>query len=180
MKKTLLAALSAAFMVGAALCSCDETDTTSYMPIFTEDTSEGSSFEITPTAPRAGDVLRVTALQRKKGHLIYHADYLWTVRFATTNDGKPDTVVYTKKVPVVYDLENADPVLEYTIPGTTGGRIQVTFRGDYRYSGVGASGYDGSNYGSRSWEGFIFWKASSSADGCCEGSTRWITVRDAE
>ena len=176
MKKPILTATVAACLLAVSFASCDENDSTSYMPSY-----EG--FEITPTSPRAGDTLYIVARQEQKGRLIYHADYSWTVRYAyfDTEKGANDTLVYTKKQSVVYDNENDDPMLKYLIPVVgDGGSVQVTFRGDFRYSGIGASGFDGSSYGSRNVPGYILWKASSTADGYCEGTSRWIRVNPAE
>ena len=153
------------------VASCDESDTDSYMPSY-----EG--FRIEPANPRAGDTLRVTAVQRQRGKLIYHADYMWTLTYEYHREGKGDTtLVYQPATQaVVYDMASDDPVLSYAIPSGLGGRIQVGFRADFRYSGVGKGGYDGESYSSSAVAGYILPKASSSYDGCCEGMTRWIPI----
>ena len=163
---------------GFAFCfaaiSCDDTDTESYMPVY-----EG--FSVEPSAPVAGDTIVFTAVQQKKGHLIYHADYQWKLTYATRNDeGNADTVTYTKKQSVVYDLENENPSVKFFIPAGVGGIIQASFRADFTYSGIGGSGYDGTDYSMSGMAGYIRPRASSSTFGYQEGLTRKINVAASE
>lgn len=164
--------------LGCTLCfaavSCDDTDSESYMPVY-------DGFSVEPTAPIAGDTITFTAVQQKKGHLIYHADYKWTLTYATRNDeGNADTVIYTKKQSVVYDLENNNPSIKFLIPAGAGGDIQASFRADFTYSGIGASGYDGADYSMGGVAGYIRPRASSSTFGYQEGLTRKINVAASE
>ena len=157
-----------------AFASCDDTDSESYMPVY-----EG--FSVEPTDPIAGDTITFTAVQQKKGHLIYHADYKWTVTYFTRDsEGNADTLTYTKKQSVVYDLENQDPSLEFLIPAGAGGEIQASFRADFTYSGIGSSGYDGADYSMSGVAGYIRPRASSSTFGYQEGLTRKINVAASE
>ena len=138
-------------------------------------------FSVEPSAPVAGDTIIFTAVQQEKGHLIYHADYKWTVTYATRDDKEnPDTVTYTKKQSVVYDLENDNPSVKFLIPAGSGGSIQASFRADFTYSGIGGSGNDGSDYTSGGMAGYIRPRASSSTFGYQEGLTRKITVAASE
>ena len=169
---------SASVFFGCFLClvivSCSDSDSESYMPVF-----EG--FSVEPEVPIAGDTIVFTAVQQKKGHLIYHADYKWALTYITRNDeGNADTVTYTKKQSVVYDLENDNPSVKFLIPAGAGGNIQASFRADYTYSGIGASGFDGSDYSMGGVAGYIRPRASSSTFGYQEGLTRKINVAASE
>ncbi len=174
MKKNIITAAILTLTLSAATVSCDDPDTTSYMPIY-------SGFQIAPAQPTAGETITFTAQQEKKGHLIYHADYRWNVVYATSDEeGRPDTVRTVKNTSVVYDMESGDPSVTFTIPKGRGGNIQATFIGEFRYSGVGAAGYDGTSYDGPGANGTIRWRSSSSTDGYCEGTTRKINVKASE
>ncbi|MBQ4357743.1 MAG: hypothetical protein II766_00005, partial [Paludibacteraceae bacterium] len=99
----------------------------------------------------------------------------------TRNDeGNADTVTYTKKQSVVYDLENENPSVKFFIPAGVGGIIQASFRADFTYSGIGGSGYDGTDYSMSGMAGYIRPRASSSTFGYQEGLTRKINVAASE
>ena len=150
--------------------ACKDDDPESYMPTF-----EG--FSVEPATPYAGDSIVFTAVQSKKGHLIFHADYKWVVDYYTTDsEGHSDTIHFDKKKSVVYDLENENPFFKIKIPEGNGGEIQAYFRADYAYSAHGTSGSDGRDYSSGTVTGFIVPRASSSFDGYCDGSSRKIRV----
>ena len=174
MKRNLHTAFAAALLTALCLASCDDTDPVSYMPLY-----EGIA--ISPDFLRAGDSVTVTAVQQDKGRLIYHADYRWEVAYATIgSNGRPDTIRTSKHLSVVYDVESEDPVLKFLIPAGSGGRLQVRFRADFRYSAMGDTGHDGSAYDSRDIPGNIWPRQSTPTDGRSEGVTRWLPVAPTE
>ena len=89
-------------------------------------------------------------------------------------------MTYTKKQSVVYDLENENPSVKFFIPAGAGGIIQASFRADFTYSGIGGSGYDGTDYSMSGMAGYIRPRASSSTFGYQEGLTRKINVAASE
>ncbi|MCR4920690.1 MAG: hypothetical protein K5945_03145 [Bacteroidaceae bacterium] len=134
-------------------------------------------FAVEPAMPTAGDSIVFTAVQSKKGHLLYHADYKWVIDYYTTDsEGHTDTIQFDKKNSVVYDLENGDPSVKVKIPDGNGGTIQAYFRADFRYSAMGTNGADGRDYSSGSMNGLIVPRSSSTSFGYCDGSTRKIRV----
>lgn len=113
--------------------SCDDEDYSSYVPTF-------QGFRIDPSEPVVGDSLTITAVQARKGHLIYRATYTWNIQCMST-------VMLNKTVKVVYDNEPADPVIGFRLPEDAPvGNYTVKFTANYQYSGQGTTVNNGGTY----------------------------------
>ncbi len=75
----------------------------------------------------AGKEFTLTALQSKKGKLLYKAKYNWTIEPSDENIEKK----FTQEV--IYDKNNADPTANFIIPNK--GKYKITFTGLFYISG---------------------------------------------
>lgn len=128
--------------------SCEKKDYSSYPP-----TWEGFRFEIngeqvSPTSLRAGDVVKVTAVQKEKGRLINGTDYIWRLSVAVfEEDGvtpaQKDSLVEIRKHTNYDGTDNGDPSCVFTIPVNARctmnetGNATITFLANFIYSGSG-------------------------------------------
>lgn len=140
MKKKLVSCIFA-FVTFLTFVACEEANTDSYPPIW-------YGFRLEPYPPVAGDSLTVTAVQSKKGYLIYTTTYTWTLSCSLRID--PVTVkdtVLTVTQKTNYDgISNADPTHRFLIPANAEGRATVSFEARYAYAGNGVQADFGGDY----------------------------------
>ena len=143
--------------------SCDKEDYNSYVPTF-------KGFRITPSDPTIGDSITITAVQAKKGHLIYRATYTWEVKCQ-------GTVMYNGTKKVVYDNEPADPVIGFRLPDDAPvGNYSVKFSANYQFSGQGSVINNGGTYDDpeEGISGQINLVNSGLTGGNCSGSDSFV------
>lgn len=134
MKKTLLAkCLCALLTISAASCSdkADDPEFCSQPPLFSEmpiSVLGGAPANVFP----AGSTLVATAMQSRKGRLLYKADYKWKCEPANAAQ-EPVDVRHRNKSAVVYDKDNGNPTDTLTI--SKPGIYRLTFTGRYHISG---------------------------------------------
>lgn len=166
MKKGLILGVVASMLIFGA---CEKTDTKSYLPTW-------KGFSYTPQPVHRGDTLTVKAVQANIGHLIYHAEYTWTVTGEVFKAGSQETETwdstFTKKV--TYDNQPQDPQISFKVPENlatgTLSKVSITFKGDYDYSGQGEFIADGSQYHDPEYIGYIQQQQSTTINGKCGGS----------
>ncbi len=152
------------------VASCDEADTSSYMPTF-----EGFVYE-KPVVP--GDSLLVTAKQSELGRLLGHTEYTWTCLYSWTDtiegtSGQRDTL-FVKTQKLNYSADNSDPQIKFLVPAIAD-NLTLTFEAEYNYAGQGELRYDGSNTGGGgSANGYIRPVTSNNLFGLTKGS---VTIR---
>ena len=136
MKFTLSKAILPALCISLASCSNDDDKYQSRPPELSEITIQ-SLEEGTPTTLRAGDRFVATAVQTSKGHLLYKAEYTWTI-------SPTEGVDYSQKnkSTVVYDRESDNPT--DTIVINTPGEYNITLNARYHASGQGQLWYQAS------------------------------------
>lgn len=125
MKNRLLTVLLVCVL--ALFVSCENEKPVSSLPVFSGFTTTWTSGE---KYPKAGEVVTITAFQKKPGRLIYNANYSWTAQ--TRIDGKDSVYTYNKNV--VYDYETDHPTFKYKIPAGNNGELTVRFHGSYDFS----------------------------------------------
>lgn len=169
MNKTLTSILLCLAAALTLVCACDEEDQQSYMPTW-------KGFSYAPQPAERGDSVAITALQDKKGHLIYKAKYTWTATYVIPSSQDVDSVVTeTHSDVVVYDNEPADPVWKLYVPlRLRSNSIAVSFMGEYHYSASGPQGTDGSTINDPVAQGSLRQRQSSEFIGQSAGS---LTVR---
>ena len=143
--------------------SCDKEDYNSYVPTF-------KGFRITPSDPTIGDSITITAVQAKKGHLIYRATYTWEVKCQ-------GTVMYNGTKKVVYDNEPADPVIGFRLPDDAPvGNYSVKLSANYQFSGQGSVINNGGTYDDpeEGISGQINLVNSGLTGGNCSGSDSFV------
>ena len=143
--------------------SFDKEDYNSYVPTF-------KGFRITPSDPTIGDSITITAVQAKKGHLIYRATYTWEVKCQ-------GTVMYNGTKKVVYDNEPADPVIGFRLPDDAPvGNYSVKFSANYQFSGQGSVINNGGTYDDpeEGISGQINLVNSGLTGGNCSGSDSFV------
>ncbi len=152
------------------LTGCEEDDYESRVPVF-----EG--FLVTPAQPKGGDSVVFEAVQSQIGHLLYRADYTWTIRFNPGTGGGEarDTVIKRR---VVYDNNPANPKMGFKLKDHEKGGLSATFEAEYSYSGHAGQLISGGNYNNlvQGHVGQINAVSSSQLYGICRGSTGSITV----
>ncbi len=150
-------------------CEEDE-DYESRMPVF-------KGFKITPAQPKGGDSVVFEVLQSQIGHLLYRADYTWTIRFNPGQGGGEarDTVIKRR---VVYDHNPANPKVGFKLKEHEIGSLSATFEAEYSYSGQAAQLISGGTYNKpvEGHMGSITAVSSSQYYGTCRGATGTITV----
>lgn len=136
MKKTACITLLSVLALGGLTTSCDE-EYVSSPPIFsgfnitvkndnyTPDSTTYENDTITNDTLYTNTKIAVTAVQRKKGHLLYKASYTWAT---SPSEG----VNHTYQKGVIYDNENHNPT--DTIIFTQPGKYTITFSGKYNIS----------------------------------------------
>jgi len=112
------------FCAASFVTSCDDDDDyTSEIPEFSDVTFH--VIEADDENLRVGDKIVATAVQSKKGRLLYGADMSWTTNPETSHSYKEG---------VVYDAQNENPT--DTIVATTSGWHTLTFTAKYDVSGI--------------------------------------------
>lgn len=150
------------FIVIAAMamifCSCEEKDYSSFPPEWEGFRFERNGVKIAPTSVRAGDNIKVTAVQRKKGRLINGTDYKWTLKVpvyeadGVTIADKDSVMTYTFHTN--YDgLDSGNPSWTFTVPSNAvcqyDRKANIQFIAEYRFSGNGVLiEFDDYNYNS--------------------------------
>lgn len=155
-------------LAATVLTGCEEEDYESYVPTF-----EG--FVVSPAEPIGGDSVVFEAVQSQIGHLLYKAVYTWTITYTSTSG--EDDIEQTVTQKVVYDVQPANPKVGIRVPEGTTGRLEVTFSGEYHYSGTGVQASSGGTYNDPSTGryGSIRLVQSSTLYGICRGTAR-VTV----
>ena len=100
-----------------ASCENDMQDST--LPTF-------AGFKMEPGVWHAGESVKITAIQKTTGNLLYRADYSWKVVIGDTE------FVHTQKV--VYDEDKSNPSFQFTLPEGVTGHAQINFTANYQYS----------------------------------------------
>ena len=112
------------FCAASFVTSCDDDDEyTSEIPEFSDVTFH--VIKADHENLRVGDKIVATAVQSKKGRLLYGADMSWTTNPETSHSYKEG---------VVYDTQNENPT--DTIVATTSGWHTLTFTAKYNVSGI--------------------------------------------
>ncbi len=153
------------------LTGCEEDDYESRVPVF-----EG--FLVTPAQPKGGDSVVFEAVQSQIGHLLYRADYTWTIRFSPGTGGgvARDTVIKRR---VVYDNNPANPKVGFKLKDHEIGSLSATLVAEYSYSGQAGQLISGGTYNNptQGHVGKITAVSSSLLYGTCRGTTGSITVK---
>ncbi len=131
MKKLVqLFILSAVMLVVNTACSSDDDGYQSKLPMFSD---ISANTEIIYT----NQSVQFTAVQSRKGQLLYNADYKWYL------DSESNCVSSTS---ATYDKKPDNPVCTMTAPSTPG-RMTVIFKGEYKFSGKAGNGEQSGNVG---------------------------------
>lgn len=124
-----------------AFTSCEENNYDSYPPTWW-------GFRFAPYPPVAGDSLKITAVQSKKGHLINATSYTWTLtcNIVKENNLNVDTVLTFRQKTNYDGISNADPTCGFLVPENAEGYATVSFEAVYAFSGAGIQGTSGNDY----------------------------------
>ena len=147
-----LAGIAALFAFTLCNISCDDDDKyESYPPTWKGFQVEKDGAVVTSsTVIRPGDVIKVTAVQDKKGHLINATNYYWNLSIPVYNDEGTDVaeenLILEYSSHTNYDgLDSGNPSCTFTIPDNAycgyslypKRNAVLNFEAKYNYSGNG-------------------------------------------